>query len=304
MSGNTVYLNGLNDLNCCLQNNNPTIPVQGLGEVLTLANQVKELANKGINNVNAKVALTAAVKKAANNIIGITPVMPLVNPSLVNPNQPKTQVVNTAVTEFKKSVIEQKNSCKANCAPPVRSLPSIDVKIGAKPKKQLRKFNAQELNAMTRVVIEPMRKSLEATLQNLIQFPAQNAVYYNVPVYKAFITEMLANWSNPAALKQIIAKYRGKTMNTPVINKLAMVAGLSGYNGLNGAFDFLGDAADWLGDRLSDAAKFVGNATSNIYDSLKAGVDVTFDMINKAGAAIGEGIKNAAKWTVGMLVKN
>lgn len=294
MAGNTVYLNGLNNLNNCLQNSNTSIiPIAGLGNAFGLANNVNYLASKGGYTAPLQKALSDEIKKAAEKIIGKVP---------VNPNQPTNAMVNTKAIELVKAV----KDCKTNCAPPVRTMPGVEVKIdpqtGKSNKKQLRKFNAAELNVMTRVVIEPLRKSLEATLQNLIQFPAQNAVYYNVENYKSFITELLQNWSNPTAVSNIIAKYKGKINNTVVANQLAMRAGLSAVN-LDGLGDFLKDAADAVGDAVSNAGKWVGSTTSSVYDSVKAGVNVTFDMVKRAGAAIGEGIKNAAIFTVGMLQK-
>lgn len=344
MGGNTVYLNGLE----CLCNEQP-LPVNGLGNIFKAINNLNIQKAKGLNTTPAKVVLAKEISLANEKMVGKQPVLPMVVPAVVKPAvspvvkpvvtpiaprglNPFTPIPQTPKTDVLPPLLPAQNPCKQNCSEPNRTLPGANVKVdlqtGQKPKKQIRNFNAQELNAMTRVVIEPIKKMLVANLEIANKNPEQLAPLYNVPVYKQFIMDTLANWDNPAALKEIFKKYNGKVENTQTLNQREQKAAVMGLgsayvditkrfpvlrytpeqvNGLSGLWDDITKGAsnfvEFVGDGISNAANYVKRKASDAWDWTKESASKSVDFLKEVGIAIGEGLKNAAVWTVGMLQK-
>ncbi|MES2379862.1 MAG: hypothetical protein V4538_02400 [Bacteroidota bacterium] len=278
------------------------------GEIIT--GRIESTTDKG------KVVSGILVKKPIGTVFVPSNYLTKVDTQPVS-NQPSTTFVPPIVT--KSAVINQ--PC-TNCAPPVRKVDSPPVKLspqtGGKPKKQIRPYNAAELNAMTRVVIEPIRLMLVENLKVAETQPETIASIYNVETYKNFIKELLAGWNNPVSFKAVLAKYKGKIENTQAMNvraRNAALSGISGYVDITqswptnnsvrlGSLGWFGsDFTDWLGDTAGDLAKSVGDIAKNAYGFTVDAVDKSISVIGDAGRAIGEGLKNAAVWTVGMLQK-
>ena len=299
---------------------------------------IKPAANaqiiKDVANTAVKIVTPNTIKPVNNtafdtmkNIIG----------GNISTNNTAKSIISDAINTVGKSVVipaVKSADCGGNnCTLPIREVPQPKIELsnqtGGNPnKKTLRPYNVAEKNAMTRLVIEPVRKMLEENLKVANTSPASLVAMYDVPVYKSFLTETLANWDNPTALKDVFAKYKGKVTNTQALQARAMKANLHGlgdsyvdimhrfpvlnFNNMNSyGVATLGslDGWDWsdpvgsISGAVSSAANYVGDVAGNAWDAAKGAVNKSADFLGDVGRAVGDGLKNAATWVVGMLQK-